>query len=149
MLKKIVSLSLAVLMVLAMNTTAFAASPKQDHDHEHEHVSVGDFIHTETGSDVVIRVNEDQSFYTAPLRMSFINPRDCSHTNLQSYGNPMGQTKSYNKSDSTYCYKYRTVKNARCLQCGKTGFKIYGSWEKHKHSYSLFSSKCKKCGYEK
>ncbi|WP_143321096.1 hypothetical protein [Clostridium sp. HBUAS56010] len=146
MLKKILSLSLAALMVITINTTVFAASSQ----HIHEHVSVGDVIHSETGNDVVIKVNEDQSFYTAPLVNSLLKAADtCSHAQLEAYGSITAQSSSYNKSDSTYCYRTRTIQNARCVQCKKTGFRFYGSWTKHKHSYPLFSSTCKKCGYEK
>ncbi|WP_313130875.1 hypothetical protein [Anaerocolumna sp.] len=131
---------------MAINTTAFAAPPQ----HNHEHISVGDVIHTETGNDVVIKINEDQSFYTAPLRNSLLRAADtCSHNQLEAYGSKTSTTSSYNKSDSTYCYKTRTLQNARCVQCKKTGFKIYGSWTDVKHSYPLFGSTCKKCGYKK
>lgn len=146
MLKKVLSLSLAVFMVMAINTTASAASSQ----YNHEHVSVGDIIHAETGNDVVIKVNEDQSFYTEPLRNSLLKAAaPCSHAQLEAYGSITAQSSSYNKSDSTYCYRTRTVQNARCVQCKKTGFRFYGSWTKHKHSYPLFSSTCKECGYEK
>ena len=149
MLKKLVLFSLAVLMVLAMNTTAFAASPKHDHSHDHEHVSVGDLIHTETGIDVVFRVNEDQSYYTKPLNRSFINPRDCSHTNLQPYGNTLGSKQSYNKKNPTYCYWVKTLQYARCLDCRTVGIRIYGRGEEYKHSYPLFGNECKRCGYKR
>lgn len=146
MLKKILSLSLAAFIVMTINTAVFAASSQ----HSHEHVSVGNIIHTEAGDDVVIKVNDDQSFYTAPLTNSlFKTTGTCPHSQLQAYGSISAQSDSYNKSDSTYCYRTRTIQNARCVQCGKTGFKFYGSWKKHKHSYPLFSSTCKKCGYEK
>ncbi|MBE5986273.1 hypothetical protein BXY41_101344 [Lacrimispora xylanisolvens] len=146
MFKKIFSLSLAALMVISINTTVFASSSQ----HNHEPVSVGNVIHTETGNDVVIKVNEDQSFYTAPLINSLLKATEtCSHTQLEAYGSVTAQSNSYNKSDSTYCYRIRTVQNARCVQCKKTGFKFYGSWTKYKHSYPLFSSTCKECGYEK
>lgn len=146
MLKKVLSLFLAVLMIMAINTSAFAAVSQ----HNHEHVSVGDVIPTDSGNDVVIKVNEDQSFYTAPLSYSMSRAANtCSHTQLEAYGSISGQSVSYNKSDSTYCYKTRTVQNARCVQCNKTGFKFYGTWTKHKHSYPLLGNTCKECGYKK
>lgn len=146
MFKKIFLLSFSVLMVMSINTTVFASSSQ----HNHELVSVGNVIHTESGNDVVIKVNEDQSFYTAPLINSLSKATEtCSHAQLEAYGSISAQSDSYNKSDSTYCYRTRTVQNARCVQCKRTGFKFYGSWTKYKHSYPLLSSKCKKCGYEK
>lgn len=146
MFKKILSLFLAVLLIMAINTSAFA----KESQYNPEQVSVGDIIHTESGNDVVIKVNEDQSFYTAPLEYSMLRAANtCSHSQLEAYGSISGQSVSYNKSDSTYCYKTRTVQNARCVQCKKTGFKFYGTWTKHKHSYPLLSSTCKECGYKK
>ncbi len=146
MFKKIFSLSLSALMVMSISTTVFASSSQ----HNHELVSVGNVIHTETGNDVVIKVNEDQSFYTAPLINSLLKATEtCYHNQLEAYGSISAQSESYNKSDSTYCYRTRTVQNARCVQCKRTGFKFYGSWTKHKHSYPLLSNTCKTCSYKK
>ena len=36
-------------------------------------------------------------------------------------------TPSFNKSDSTYCYKYRDYEDAKCAKCGKSfeGFPLF------------------------
>lgn len=42
-------------------------------------------------------------------------------------------TPSFNKSDSTYCYKYRDYEDAKCAKCGKSfeGFPLFW-YNKHK-----------------
>lgn len=108
------------------------------------------FTNEEGEKEIVIRVEEDGSFVTSLLSQErAVNPNQCQHTNLEMYGKPKGTTQSHNKQDPDNCYKTRTVQEARCLTCNRTGLKVYSSWEEHPHNYPLFSNKCKKCGYTK
>lgn len=145
MFKKLCSLSLVIFILLALNVTTFA-SPS---NHTHEHVSIGDVIPNEKGAEIVIKVNQDESFYTMPLAYSLSrNQPPCAHSNLQTTGS-YSQKESYNGSSSTNCYRTRTVQTARCIRCGRSDFKLYGSWINYSHSYPLFSKQCKNCSYKK
>lgn len=139
--KIIFAASCAACLVLGM--TAFAADmPKAD-------ININDIIEGEEGEEVVISILDDGRFVTAPLTVQ--SYAACDHTNIVGTGTMHRVTSSYNKSDSTYCYKYRDYEDAKCAKCGKAGYKIYDkTWTDVKHKYkSIFSSVCTVCGYEK
>lgn len=141
-LRKIIfAASLATCLVLG--TTAFAADiVKAD-------ININDIIEGEEGDEVVISILDDGRFVTVPLTLEPYAA--CDHTTIVGTGVMHRVTSSYNKSDSTYCYKYRDYEDAKCAKCGKTGYKIYDkTWTDVKHKYkSIFSSVCTVCGYEK
>ncbi len=113
-------------------------------------VHVDDVIDGADGKEIVVSILEDGRFVTIPANgiSEFANP--CTHTNIMGTGRKVQETSSYNKTDATYCYKYRFYEEARCAQCGKTGFKIYDkTWTKVKHKYKLFGDTCTVCGYKK
>lgn len=108
------------------------------------------FLNEDGTKEVVIGVNEDGSFVTEIMDAAkAVNPNDCRHTSIETYGQPKGESKSYNKQYSDKCYKTRTVMDARCLICGRTGLKSYSAWSDKGHKYPLFSSTCEKCNYKK
>ena len=134
-------LTLVFCLAFLFGMTVFANTSKDS-------VNVNDIITTETGEEIVIAVLEDGRFITASLGTEFYAA--CSHNDIVGTGKMYRQTSSYNKSDSTYCYKYRDYEEARCARCGKTGFKIYDkTWTNVKHKYKLFGSTCTECGYQK
>lgn len=135
-------LGLCFCLSLLLGMTVFADGPEAS-------VKVNDIIMTDSGREVVIDVLEDGRFITAPLSAE-TNAPACEHTDLIGTGKKVRETSSYNKTDSTYCYKYRDYEEARCARCGKTGFKIYDAgWTNVKHTYKLLGSTCTKCGYKK
>lgn len=112
-------------------------------------VSVNDIIDGVDGKEKVISVFNDGRYVTTSLKDTEVFAT-CPHTNIVGMGTKHQVTSSYNKSDSTYCYKYRYYEDARCAQCGKQGYKIYDkSWTKVKHKYKLFGDTCTVCGYVK
>lgn len=114
-----------------------------------DEIKVNDIIDGEEGKEVVIKVLNDGRFITVPFDEAVMMAA-CNHTSIVGTGTKHKVTSSYNKTDSTYCYKYRYYEDAVCARCGKTGFKIYDStWTKVKHKYKLFGKTCTVCGYEK
>lgn len=112
-------------------------------------VNVNDVVDGVDGKEKVVFVFDDGRYVTIPLEDTEVFAA-CSHTNIVGMGTKHKETSSYNKTDSTYCYKYRYYEDARCAQCGKQGYKIYDkSWTKVKHKYKLFGDTCTVCGYVK
>ena len=139
--KIIIAASCAAYLVLG--TTAFAADmPESD-------ININDIIEGEEGEELVISILDDGRFVTTPLTVQSYAAFD--HSIIVGTGTMHRVTSSYNKSDSTYCYKYRDYEDARCAKCGKTGYKIYDkTWTDVKHKYkNIFSRVCTVCGYEK
>lgn len=135
-------LALTICFTFLFSMTVFANGSKDT-------VSVNDIIVTEMGEEIVIAVFEDGRFVTAPLDVEAYAA--CSHTDLVGTKQMYRHSESLNKTDSKYCYKYRDYEAAKCARCGKTGFKFWQSseWSYEEHDYGLFSSTCKRCGYEK
>lgn len=135
--------STAITPVFASETTVEANSSFQ------VSVNVNDVINETDGKEKVVFVFDDGRYVTIPLEDKEVFAT-CPHTNIIGMGTKHKVTSSYNKSDSTYCYKYRYYEDARCAQCGKQGYKIYDkSWTKVKHKYKLFGDTCTVCGYVK
>lgn len=142
MKKKFGFLTLCLCMIFLLGINVFA------HEADDSTVKVNDIIEGDNGEDVVISILDDGRFVTAPLGAETYAA--CQHTNIVGLGTKHQVTSSYNKENSTYCYKYRFYEDARCAQCGKTGYKIYDkTWTKVKHKYKLFGDTCTVCGYVK
>ncbi len=112
-------------------------------------VAVNDIIDGVDGKERVVSSFDDGRYATVSLKDA-VNPSTCPHTEIMGMGKKYQQKVSFNKSDSTYCYKYRYWEEGRCVRCGKQGFKIYdASWTNVKHKYKLFGNTCTECGYVK
>lgn len=136
----IMVLSFCMIFILAISAFAYEV--------EENNVKVNDIIEGDNGAEIVITILEDGRFVTAPLTLEL--RAACAHTNIMGTGSKHKVSSSYNKSDSTYCYKYRYYEDARCANCGKSGFKIYDkSWTKVKHKYKLLGDTCTVCDYKK
>lgn len=146
MFKKLLSMVLAAIMLMGMGTTAFASTSM---NLENEHV--GDTITYESQDYTVYQQNDDGTAYAFSTNAHAAYAA-CQHRALEPI-NPSPYpplTFSYPSTKTAdYCYKQRTVQDARCISCKQTGFKIFGTWKEVAHDYPLFGSVCKKCDYKK
>lgn len=140
-------------MMASIGTTVFASDSHNSLAHsETDKVQINDVITTdkETGEKgIVISVEKDGSFVTAPFDISRGNPATCGHSAVVEYGNSWIVTESLNGTSSSRCYAKRTVCNAKCGLCGMSGFQTYSDWTYVSHSFPWFSKTCDKCGYVK
>lgn len=142
----LITLILAFTLASTMAASAFAATPTPNTDSS---VRVNDVIESSNGKEVVVYVFNDGRFATIPLE-DVSTFASCSHTSIIGMGTKHKEVINYNKTNSTYCYKYKYYEDARCAQCGKTGYKIYDkSWTNVEHKYKLFGKTCTVCGYQK
>lgn len=148
MKKVLFMMSLSIFLVSATAIPAFASSHLFNHFETNVN-KTGDIIDGPNGKEVVVSSLEDGRFIT--ILFDDVTTLDvCSHTNIIGTGVKHQVKSSYNKTDSTYCYKYRYYEDGICGQCGKTGFKIYDrTWTNVKHKYKLFGDTCTVCGYVK
>lgn len=133
----------------AFDTVKFYQFMKKDNLKKEEN-----FINTNGNLEQVIRVNKDGSFITEEIKVNIntiMNRKAvCNHpsASLVAIANLRNDTEDVH-TDSC-CFRYRSVTKYRCKKCGNSSIKQYGAWQKHKkHSYPLFSKKCKICGYKK
>lgn len=137
-------LSMVIAASFMVGTTAFAQEITETN------VAVNDIIHTENGEEIVVSILDDGRFVTAPLELGIEPYAECSHSTIIGTGEYFSVSESYDKGNSTYCYKFREDERAKCARCGKTGFTICGKgWTDVKHKYKLFGKTCTRCGYEK
>lgn len=144
----VITFGLVTALAATAVTPVFASETTIEATNSFE-VSVNDIIDGVDGKEKVVFVFDDGRYATIPLKDTEVFAT-CPHTNIVGMGTKHKETSSYNKSDSTYCYKYRYYEDARCAQCGKKGYKIYDkSWTKVKHKYKIFGDTCTVCGYVK
>lgn len=140
--------SLSIFLVGTTVTPASASSYSLNHS-ENNANKAGDIIDGSNGKEGVISSLENERFIII-LFDDVTTLNVCSHTNIIGSGVKQQVKSGYNKTDSTYCYKYRYYEDGVCGQCGKTGFKIYDrTWTNVKHKYKLFGDTCTVCGYVK
>lgn len=147
MLKKLLSASLATVMMVGVTASAYAL-PLEHGSIQHEHVQVGDIIESQGSSQVVISVNDDSFITEQMLTFYKVDPSKCEHRFITPDGMP-GIEEQKIKGDSTYCYKTRGIQQMRCDDCHRRFTQHDKTWKKHKHSYGFLGSECKKCGHKK
>lgn len=147
-MKKLKRNSVLFLMCLSIFSTLLLSGTVFAQNINLNHINVNDVISNfNNEKEIVVKINEDGSFVTIPLNESNLYA-NCSHFNSTTYG-PITTTKeSYNKNNSTYCYRLKESQRIKCLDCGQF-ISTLNTWTDYKHSYGFLSNKCKECGYEK
>lgn len=110
---------------------------------------INEIINEDGVAEIVIRVLENGEYITIPFQSQDVastKASTCQHMNLSAY-NSYKQTREADTDDM--CYKVRVVSESKCINCGKTGFKHYGTWTQKPHDYPLFGKTCKTCGKSK
>ena len=96
-------------------------------------------------NEILYRVNKDGSFVTVEKNL-ISTTAACTHKNLEAIS--AGTIKTRKIYTAQYCYAARRVQDARCINCGKTGFKIYGPDEMYPHLFNA-NGTCTRCAYSK
>lgn len=175
LVKKIVTLLLAVIAISSVTVKPVSASEITESTYtmnrnnnfseldsiksyqlmKKERIKTGEkFLDSNGNIEQVIRVNKDGSFITEELEISrnTIMSRNerCSHPTQSLVALVDLGDEIKHKKTASCCYKYRSVTKYRCKKCGNSSIKQFGAWHEHKkHSYPLFSKKCKECGFKK
>lgn len=138
-------LFLAVIVLFLANSCIYVKASQQ----VAQDVKINDIIRGDTGElEIVIRVLENGEYITIPFQAPAITPMstECQHLNLSAYS-------SYKQTavadTSSMCYKVRTISESKCMSCGKTGFKNYGTWTNRPHDFPVFGNTCRTCGKSK